>query len=344
MSRELKKGNELENTYIEDRVRVLLPQLEALAPFKVSDRKKGRGDAIGWQPLAIHEAKILRVTYPDVRPEEEKEFGTCLRQITALKKQLRKAAKTDLKDPMVVNQVNTIIANFGNALSDQFASYKIKQNARYREEVQVRRTEENRIEIDLTNSLKFCYEVLKSIKDGTEENWMDVSSAIALATGRRMAEVHLSASFEQIGDYEVIFKGHLKGKDRRVRIENKSIPVRDYGFRIPTLLPTELVCFGLQWLGDRDKRFPTNEDPERVNRRWSKVLNSHIKDWDIFPEGQRTYHKFRAAYLRACVENDPSVDRYDFADYAERILGDKDETTINSYKRYVLKAGSLTKI
>jgi hypothetical protein len=67
-------------------------------------------------------------------------------------------------------------------------------------------------------------------------------------------------------------------------------------------------------------------------------------DWDIFPEDEHTYHKFRAAYLRACVENDPSVDKYDFADYAQRILGDLDEITINSYKRYVIKPGTLTKI
>lgn len=342
MSRQLTE--EISNSFIDDRVTYLLPLFEELAPCKVSDRKKGRGDLPGWQKLAIDEARLLRITYPDDRPEAEKEYGTCLRQITALKKELKRAAKTDLKDPMLANQVNTIVTNFGNALSDQFASYKSKQSARYRETVQERRQEENRVEIDLTNSLNFSFVVLSSIKNGEEANWMDVSCAIALATGRRMAEVHLSASFEKSDKYEVIFKGHLKGKSRRVRVGAKAIPVRDYGFKIPTLLPVELVCFGLQWLNDKGKRFPANEDPERVNRRWSKVLNEHVKDWDIFPPDDRTYHKFRAAYLRACVENDPTVDKYDFADYAERILGDKDETTINSYKRYQIKAGSTTRI
>ena len=346
MSRQLSKIDEITNSYIDERVSYLLPIFEELAPCKISDRKKGRGDLPGWQSLAIQEARLLRINYPDERPEAEREYGTCLRQITTLKKELKKATKTDLKDPMLVNQVNTIITNFGHALSDQFSSYKATQTIRYRETVQERRQEENRIEIDLTNSLKIASEALLDIKQGKSANWMDVSCAIALATGRRMAEVHLSASFEKIDEYSVIFKGHLKGKSRRVRVEGKAVAVRDYGFTIPTLLPAELVCFGLQWLGDKErkKRFEPTEDPERVNRRWSKVLNEHVKDWDIFPEDERTYHKFRAAYLRAAVENAPEVDKYDFADYAERILGDKDETTINSYKRYVIKTGSVTKI
>ena len=344
MSRQLSQSDEISNEFIDERVAYLLPIFENLAPCKISERKKGRGDLPGWQSLAIHEARILRINYPDERPEADREFGTCLRQISALKKELKKAAKTDLKDPMLVNQVNTIIANFGNALSDQFSSYKAKQTTRYRETVQERRQEENRIEIDLTNSLEFAFRSLSDIKKGQSTNWMDISCAISLATGRRMAEVHLSASFEKIDDYSVIFKGHLKGKSRRVKVGAKAVAVRDYGFTIPTLLPAELVIYGLKWLDDNGKRFPPEEDPERVNRRWSKVLNEHVKDWDIFPEDERTYHKFRAAYLRAAVENAPEIDKYDFADYAERILGDKDETTINSYKRYAIKLGSVTKI
>ena len=344
MSRVLSKAEEIGNTYVDERVSYLLPLFEALAPYKISDRKKGKGDLLGWQSLAIHEARLLRVNYPDERPEGEKEYGTCLRMITALKKQLRIAAKTDLKDSMLVNQVNTIITNFGNALSDQFASYKIQQVTRYRENVTERRQEQNRVEIDLTNSLKFANEILVFIQNEQDANWMDVSCSLALATGRRMAELHLSANFEKLDDYSVIFLGHLKGKARRMKFNGKSVPVRDYPFTIPTLLSADLVCYGLQWLEKEGKRFPPTEDPERVNRRWSKVLNEHVKDWDIFPESDRTYHKFRAAYLRACVANNPSIDSYDFADYAERVLGDKDETTINSYKRYQIKPGTLTKI
>jgi len=43
--------------------------------------------------------------------------------------------------------------------------------------------------VDLTNSLKYAHNVLTDIKNGQDANWLDVSCAIALATGRRMAEV-----------------------------------------------------------------------------------------------------------------------------------------------------------
>jgi hypothetical protein len=344
MSRQAKLADELENTFIDDRVKQLLPMFEALAPYKLNQRKKGVGDIPGWERLAAQEARLLKLTYPDDKPEGEKEYGTCLRQITALKKALKAAAKTDLKDPALVNPVATIATHFGNALSYLFSEYKERQNIRYREKVTKRRQKENRVLIDLTSSLKFAHSVLTEVAEGKEPNWKDVSSAIALATGRRMGEVHCSAEFEQSDDYEIAYRGQLKGKDRKVKIGAKSIPLKKATFYIPTLLSAELVCLGLDWLEAKGKRFSRDSDPERVNRTYSKVLNLAVKDWDIFPEDERTYHKFRAAYLRACVANDPTVDPYDFTDYAKEILGDDDESTINAYKRYEIKPGTLTKL
>ena len=345
MPRQLLAADELTNAFIDDRVKVLLPQFEALAPYKITQRKKGVNDFTGWHKLAIQEARLLKLTYPDDKPEDDKEYGTALRQITALKKALKLASKTELKDAALLNPVNTIITNFGNELSNQFAIYKENQNTRYRETVTERRKVENRIEIDLANSLKYAYNILTDVKNGEDKiNWLDVSCAVALATGRRMAEVHLSANFELIDNHTVAFKGQLKGKDRKIRVVDKAVKLRDVTFKIPTLLPADLVCFALDWLNSKGKRFDKDEDPERVNRRFSKTLNQACKDWDIFPENERTYHKFRAAYLRAAIINDGNVDPYDFTDFAKEVLGDDDESTINAYKRYGIKEGSLTKI
>lgn len=346
MSRELKAIDELENTYIDERVAWLLPQFEAIAPYKLNQRKKGvpNENLIGWERLAAIEAKNLKTVYPDERPEDEKEYGTALRQITALKKALKSATKTDLKDHALFNPVNTIITHFGNALSYQFASYKENQNTRYRGTVKERRQLGNRIEINLTNSLAYAHNVLYSIRNAEDANWLDVSCALALATGRRMAEIHLSASFQWVGDYTVIFRGQLKGKTRRVRVGDKAVSLRDVPFKIPTLLSADLVCFGLQWLDEKGKRFDATEDPERVNRRFSKTLNEACKTWDIFPTDERTYHKFRAAYLRAAIVNNGNVDPYDFTDFAKEVLGDDDESTINAYKRYEIKSGSITRV
>ena len=345
MSRQLLEADELKNSYIDDRVEFLLPQFEALAPYKITQRKKGVGDLTGWHKLAIQEARLLKLKYPDDKPEDDKEYGTALRQITALKKYLKLASKTGLKDAALLNPVNTIITNFGNELSNQFAIYKENQNTRYRETVTERRKLENRIEIDLTNSLKYAYNILTDVKNGEDKiNWLDVSCAVALATGRRMAEIHLSATFKKIDNYSVEFTGQLKGKDRKIRVVDKAVKLRDVTFKIPTLLPADLIINALDWLGKNGKRFDRNEDPERVNRRFSKTLNQACKDWDIFPADERTYHKFRAAYLRAAIINDGSVDPYDFLDFAKEVLGDDDEATINAYKRYEIKQGTLTRI
>ncbi len=340
MSRELKASDELQNTYVEDRVEHLLPIFEALAPYKTTQRKKGVGDIPGWERLAAQEARNLKINYPeDGKTEAEKTYGTCHRQITALKKALKEAAtKEQLDDPALVGSVRTIITNFGNALSFLFVEYKERQNITYRKQVKERSHKESRLQIDLTKNLKRACELLTALANGDNtQNWLDVSCAVALTTGRRMSEVHLSASFEQVGEYEVNFSGQLKGKTRRVDGQQ----LKNVVFTIPTLIPASLVCAGLQWLGDKGKRFPHTEDPERVNRRWSKVLNLAAKDWEVMPE--MTYHKFRAAYFRASLIN-ANVDPFDYVDFARKTLGDDDEATIKAYQRFEIIKNSITKM
>lgn len=334
--------DEMENTYIDERVFKLLPKLAALAPYKPSQRERGiKNEGLaGWKALAAREARLLMQSYPDDRPESEKEYGTALRQITALKKGLMVAAKSKLKDPQTYHQVTTIITNFGNALSFLFSPYKERQNTRYRETVKVRAQKENRIALDLSPWLLKAHQVLVRVAEGEtplDIEWRDVSCAVALASGRRMAEVHLSAEFSVTLDYKLSFKGQLKGKHRK--IEGHSL--RSHSFEIPTLLRADLVVKGLEWLEHHGKRFERSEDPERVNRRWSKVLNERAKDWSII-DGM-TYHKFRGAYLKASLVND-QIDPFDYLDYARSILGDNDEATIKAYQRFEIQPTSLTRI
>ena len=339
MSRQLKASEDLENTYINERVKYLLPIFEALAPYKITDRKKGVAKIPGWEKLAASEARLLKINYPDLKPEAEKTYSTCLRQITALKKELKTASKTNLKDPALLHPVQTIITNFGNALSFIFTEYKQKQNTIYRQDVKERSQPESRVELDLSKYLERAHDLLKRISKGDKDSidWRDISCALALATGRRMAEIHLSATFKQLDSHLISFTGQLKGKTRRV----DGVNLRNVEFQIPTLIPADLVCLGLQWLEQKDKRFEPSEDTERVNRRWSKVLNEAAKDWGIIPE--MTYHKFRGAYLRASIVNS-GIDPFDYLSYAQRILGDDDESTIKAYQRFTIKPGTLTKL
>ncbi|HEY9295132.1 MAG TPA: protelomerase family protein [Phormidium sp.] len=342
MSRQLKHSDELTNEFIEWRVRELLPKFEALAPYNRTQREKGvKNEGLtGWKDLATKEAALLKANYPDNRPEDEREYGACLRQITALKKELKLAARTKLLDKANYNPVCTIITHFGIALSFLFSPYKEKQNTRYRGVVENRSKLENRIPLDLSPYLIKANKVLTEVVNGAtlfEVEWRDVSCAIALATGRRMAEVHLSAKFRKVKDYELGFTGQLKGKSRKLDGQK----LRDFEFTIPTLLSADLVLAGMEFLEKNNKRFEPTEDPERVNRRWSKVLNERAKDWAII-DGM-TYHKFRGAYLKACIANS-GVDPFDYLDYARSILGDNDEATIKAYQRFEVKQGSQTRL
>ncbi|MEC4807395.1 MAG: hypothetical protein SAJ72_24445 [Jaaginema sp. PMC 1080.18] len=205
--------DEFKNKYVDEAVVRLLPKFETLVPFKPRDRERGKSGIEGWKAIAAYEAAQLKAWYPDNAPEPQRTYGTCLRQITDIKKRLKQAAKTDLKDPGNYYPVLTIIRHFGDALSFQFAEYKARQNVVYRDKVIERSEPENLTLIDLTPYLKQANQVLEQTWEyGFLEGykWEDVSCAIALVTGRRMAEIHLSATFEQIGEYEIAFTGQLR--------------------------------------------------------------------------------------------------------------------------------------
>jgi hypothetical protein len=315
----------MRNTYIDKRVRVLLPKLEALAPFKPRTRQNGKNNIEGWKQLAIDETVKLKQTYPDEAPELERTYGTCLRQITTLKKALSKAATTDLKDPGNYYQVLTIIRHFGEALSFQFAEYKARQNAKYCQNIINRSEPENLIEIDLTPYLHQAQVVLEQTWEyGFLENykWEDVSCAIALVTGRRMGEIHLSATFEEIEEYKIVFRGQLKGKSRKIKhsTEEKALKLRNFPFEIPTLVKAEYICAGLEWLQENGKRLDPNDDPSRVNRRYSKSLSKRVKErWDFMGE-DTTYHKLRSAYLFAVMEKEVIDEKLGTVASASRLL------------------------
>lgn len=359
MSRTLKQSDELENTYVTERIKVLIPKFEALAPYKRKDREKGKSlgsgeKLIGWQELAVDEARILKSRYPDDRPDSEKLYGTATSQISKLKKALKSKARSLIKDPANYHPVQTIITHFGEALSFLFREYKTRSNEQDREAASIRTATENRLELDLTPFIKEAHRVLTLAANGAtlaDVEWRDVSCAIALVCGRRMAEIHLSGEFRVVDDYRLGFTGQLKGKSRKIKVkqddgDKKEIMLRDFEFIIPSLVKADLVVKGIKWLDENGKRFPKDEPQERVNARWSKVLSERVKDeWALFDEV--TYHKFRGAYLAACVRNaeaEGSVKNVDFEQYAFQILGDNDSATVGRYKRFTIKPGSVTRL
>jgi len=219
---------------------------------------------------------------------------------------------------------------------------------------------------------------LTVVHEGGDFDWREVTCAIALTSGRRMAEILASGRFTKVSDYEISFKGQLKGKLSGIATDLKGNEIRinkirfdqikllnqikpdskfflliDHEFTIPTLVKADLIVSGIQYLADQDKRLAPSEDPLIVNRRWSKPLSEQIKkDWMIVPDeifqaidskDNMTFHKLRSCYFIG-VMGATGETFADQKDLAENILGDKDLNAIEAYDRFKLKPGTKTRI
>lgn len=360
VGRPAKAKDELVNTFVDECVSYLIPKFEALVPEKQKNREKGAKGNPGWRKLSAETARLMMTVYPDNKPDDEKEYTTCWNQIANLKRELDRGATTHAGDSANTTSIKTIIKHFTNALYQVFSPYRQNTAKRYKEQVAVRSLPENRKELDLSKFVKQAVEVLEATKDDTllKITWEDVSCALALATGRRMAEIHLSAEFQPVeGDeYAVMFTGQLKGKDRKAVFDNGRLvdtsdgkDVRYVPFIIPTVVKAELVISGLNYLKENGKRLAKSEDTTRVNARYSKALSGKVKaNWDFIPnpptpkEGT-SYHKFRAAYFLLCLVN-KEVNPMDALDYITILLGDTSKDAQDAYKRFNIKPGSITRI
>jgi len=380
-----KSGTEQVNTYIDHRVKELIPAIEALTPFKAVDRKKGKNGLKGWKMLAAEETRRLKAHYPDEvnddgspKPEIERTYTTCLRQITALKKELKQIRPDDLADPEMIGRFRTIVTYLGEALSEQFTGYTSMKNITYAARVETRSASKQRIEINLEPFIEQAHTILTVVHEGGDFDWREVTCAIALTSGRRMAEILASGRFTKVSDYEISFKGQLKGKLSGIATDLKGNEIRinkirfdqikllnqikpdskfflliDHEFTIPTLVKADLIVSGIQYLADQDKRLAPSEDPLIVNRRWSKPLSEQIKkDWMIVPDeifqaidskDNMTFHKLRSCYFIG-VMGATGETFADQKDLAENILGDKDLNAIEAYDRFKLAPGTKTRI
>jgi len=380
-----KSGTDQVNTYIDHRVKELIPAIEALTPFNATDRKKGKNGLKGWKMLAAEETRRLKAHYPDEtnsdgspKPESDRTYTTCLRQITALKKELKQIRPDALEDPEMIGRFRTIVTYLSEALSEQFTVYTSMKNITYAARVVTRSKSSHRIEINLEPFIQQAHTILSVVANGGDMDWREVTCAIALTSGRRMAEILASGKFTKISDYEICFGGQLKGKLSGIATDLKGNEIRinkirfdqmkllnqikpdskfflliDHEFTIPTLVKADLIVSGIQYLADQDKRLAPSEDPLIVNRRWSKPLSEQIKkDWmivadEVFqaidPVDRMSFHKLRSCYFIGIMGAMGGT----FAeqkDKAESILGDKDLNAIKAYDRFKLAPGTKTRI
>ena len=100
--------------------------------------------------------------------------------------------------------MDSIIEFFKINLNQVFATDQNNVNGNYRQRVSIRSNDDHRIQCDPSEYVKKAHALLSECADGTVKTpqWPNVSCALALVTGRRQTEIHWSATFERINDYE----------------------------------------------------------------------------------------------------------------------------------------------
>lgn len=240
-------------------------------------------------------------------------------------------------DDGLQRRMETTIGSFRKFLNVHCSAPRKAYNDSLKSRVEERSSEENRREVDLTEYLKQAHTVLTLTANNEKVSWKDVACALALVTGRRQAEVMASGKFSHHSEYEVIFSGQLKTKGHRDI--KTGILLSEVEHVIKTLVPAHLVIAGIKWLEANGKRV---SNPDKVNGLHGRYLSEAVSlNWKI--DDEFTFHGFRGLYVEACMHNG-KIDTKSYPKFARAALCDESPGAVNSYIRFDLVEGSLTKI
>jgi hypothetical protein len=184
-----------------------------------------------------------------------------------------------------------------------------------------------RVEVDPLPHLERAYAILK---DPSGKKWDALAYALAVATGRRMAEVTCTGDFTVLDSNRVLFKGQLKAGEERAKV----------GYDIPTLLPADLVVSGLEALKATGKRLEYTDDHRLCTKLADKRFSSGIQRY-MSPLGM-TFKDVRAIYAAVCA----AVFKPEWTaenEYFRQILGHGEQSTAtaDSYLKFYVPSEKL---
>lgn len=166
----------------------------------------------------------------------------------------------------------------------------------YRKQVGVKNREKTPVAI--ADLVRACKKTLEELLNGQEPHWTKVSVAVALGTGRRMAETHSLGIFEVTGKFEMHFSGQAKTRDAEQAKTD---------FDIPTLFPAATLKRAIDYLSEQGRRLdPEIQKADRnavntayamgLSREMSKYSGINYKglralyaecQWAFLPESER---------------------------------------------------------
>jgi hypothetical protein len=194
----------------------------------------------------------------------------------------------------------------------------------------VKGNNEAKTPIEITLLVGDCRQTLDQLMNGKEPHWTKVSVAVALGTGRRMAEIHSLGQFEVTGDYALHFTGQAKTRGAE---DAKT----DYF--IPTLFRAATLKRAIEYLDEQKRRLAPEvqkRDRNAVNRAYAMALSRVMDKYPgINYKGLRAiYAEFQWALLPETEKAKTSQHRK-YSDWLGHIDRDGEiDTTFVSYMVY----------
>jgi integrase len=193
----------------------------------------------------------------------EYEFSTVRVRRVDIKKALQ--IMVDEEIPLLKQTMQLLIEYFYSQLLSFQRADSVELAKTYKQQVKGKNRE--RASVEIGQLIADCHKTLEQLENGLNPHWTKVSVAVALGTGRRMAEIHSLGEFEVTGEYELYFSGQAK---------TRGVEDAKTDYTIPTLFPAATLKAAIAYLEEQGKRLnPALQKSNRnaVNKEFAMALS-----------------------------------------------------------------------
>lgn len=224
----------------------------------------------------------------------EYEFSTVKTRRVDIKKALDVMVNGEI--PLLKETMQVLIEYFYSQLLSFQREDSVELAKTYKQQVKGKNREKQ--DIKISDLVTDCRKTLDDLDEGKQPHWTKVSVAVALGTGRRMAEVHSLGQFEVTGEYELHFTGQAK---------TRGVEDAKTDYTIPALFPAATLKSAIAYLDEQERRLDPElqkADRNAVNKAFAMALS---RATDKYPG--ISYKGLRAIYAECLWALLPEVER-----------------------------------
>src|SRR3569832_211581 len=247
----------------------------------------------------------------------EYEFSTVKTRRVDIKKALQSMVFAEI--PLLKETMEILTEYFYSQLLSFQRQDSVELAKTYKQQVKGRNREKTSVSV--AHLIADCRKTLEQLANGLNPHWTKVSVAVALGTGRRMAEIHSLGRFEVTGDYQLYFSGQAK---------TRGVEDAKTDYIIPTLFPAAILKRAIEYLEAQDRRIDSElqkADRNAVNKAYAMGLSRAMEkypgisyiglsaiyaecQWALLPEAEkaRTEKHIKYADWLGHIDKDGSQD------------------------------------